>query len=220
MSDLALHKRISFETSCADPKLSTDYLFGQARGQMFGVLVCRNVSGVLGTVKAFSGQYDGLWQVPGWAPPLFDLTKMEALCRDVEPEIKALGKQIERDALDATKLRNLRRQRRQLSQDLMKEIHALYTITNFKGENAPLVEIFQGPGKGIPTGAGDCCAPKLLNYAALHNLHPIGLAEFFWGLENRSQTKQHRMFYNACAEKCQPLLGFMLCGLLATRLSA
>ncbi len=30
-----------------------------------------------------------------------------------------------------------------------------------------------------PSGTGDCCAPKLFNYAFKHNLTPISLAEGF-----------------------------------------
>jgi tRNA pseudouridine32 synthase/23S rRNA pseudouridine746 synthase len=62
-------------------------------------------------------------------------------------------------------------------------------------------------------GVGECCAPKLLNYAALNGLKPLGLSEFYWGKENKSGTRKHGEFYPACAEKCQPILGFMLCGI-------
>jgi len=76
-------------------------------------------------------------------------------------------------------------------------------------ETRPLTELLSG---NIPTGAGECCAPKLLNYAALNGLKPVGLSEFYWGKENKSGTRQHKQFYPACVEKCQPILGFMLCG--------
>ncbi|MFZ1986822.1 MAG: hypothetical protein WAU91_20595, partial [Desulfatitalea sp.] len=61
--------------------------------------------------------------------------------------------------------------------------------------------------------AGDCCAPKLLNAAAKQKLAPKSLAEIFWGRTNRSGTRQQGIFYTACPEKCQPILGFMLCGI-------
>lgn len=67
--------------------------------------------------------------------------------------------------------------------------------------------------KGIPTGTGDCCAPKLLNYAARNRLKPIGISEFFFGRENKSETRKHGEFYPSCKIKCEPILGFMLCGL-------
>ena len=64
---------------------------------------------------------------------------------------------------------------------------------------------------GIPTGTGDCCAPKLLHYAATQQLKPIAMAEFWWG--EHSADKYQGEFYGACAERCQPLMGFMLSGL-------
>ena len=94
----------------------------------------------------------------------------------------------------------------------MKDIHNLYELHNFCGEKKSIYEAFCLP-KGIPTGTGDCCAPKLLNYAALKNLKPIGLAEFYWGAENRSGSRQHGEYYSCCENKCQPILGYMLCGL-------
>ena len=94
----------------------------------------------------------------------------------------------------------------------MRDIHALYRLRNFRGQVAGLEEIFP-PGMGIPTGTGDCCAPKLLQYAAEHELLPLGLAEFYWGRKNASKTRRQGYFYPSCQIKCQPILGFMLCGL-------
>nr|MBF0221391.1 hypothetical protein [Desulfobulbaceae bacterium] len=213
MSTLEESKHIDFASSTSDPKLSTDYLFGSARGQMFGVMTCRHPDGTVGTIKAFSGQYDGIWQVNGWVPPLFNIQKMDALCRNVEKNIKSLGREIEAFEHDSSKRNQLRQDRRLLSQNLMRKIHTLYLLPNFRGETAALTDVFRGKGRGIPTGVGDCCAPKLLGYAASNNLTPLGVAEFFWGRTNRSKSKSHKNFYPACLEKCQPILGFMLCGL-------
>ena len=93
----------------------------------------------------------------------------------------------------------------------MKKLHDLYELQNFKGEKKPLAEFFKDTN-GIPTGAGDCCAPKLLNHAARNNLRPLGIAEFYWGKTNHSNTREHSQFYSCCVSKCQPILGFMLCG--------
>ena len=66
--------------------------------------------------------------------------------------------------------------------------------------------------RGIPVGSGDCCAPKLLNYAAKRQRKPLSIAEFFWGKETHSRDRLEGEFYSSCLDKCQPLLGFMLCG--------
>lgn len=103
-------------------------------------------------------------------------------------------------------------QRKKLSQGLMRAIHSIYMVHNFRGEVKSMPEIIYG-SKGIPTGTGDCCAPKLLNFAARHGYTPLGIAEFFYGLENRSATRSHKTFYPSCTDKCALILGYMLCGL-------
>jgi len=187
-----------------DPRFSTDYLLGEARGQMFGVLECTAASGSIVVLRAFSCQYNGEWRVDGWVPPVLDVEGFHGIADPVDREIKALDRMITEGREPG-----LVRRRRALSRDLMTRIQGLYRLTNFRGETRPMTEVFQG---GIPTGAGDCCAPKLLNHAALHGLTPLGISEFYWGRENRSGTRKHGEFYPACAEKCQPILGFMLCG--------
>ncbi len=187
-----------------DPRLSTDYLLGEARGQMFGVLECTTLGGDLVVLRAFSCQYNGEWLVDGWVPPVLDVVEFHRIADPVDREIKTLDRMIAEGKDPA-----LIRRRRALSRDLMTRIQGLYRFHNFRGQTKPLTEVFQG---GIPTGAGDCCAPKLLNHAALQGLTPRGISEFYWGRENRSGTRKHGEFYPACAGKCQPILGFMLCG--------
>ena len=214
MRALAGQKRVDLlaAESEADPRLGTEYLFGEARGQMFGVMVCRDAAGRRQVLRAFSCQYNGVWTVDGWVPPLFDVREFEALTGETERRIKELGAEIAGGAAPAAVIEEKRRERKRLSQRLMREIHGLYRLHNFRGETRSLAAAFIGPG-GLPTGSGDCCAPKLLNYAARNNLIPLGIAEFYWGRENRAGTRQHGRFYGACAEKCAPILGFLLCGL-------
>lgn len=60
----------------ADRELSTELLFGPPRGKMFGVLECLRADGERLFLYGFSGQYNGRWIVPGWAPPLFDVSAL------------------------------------------------------------------------------------------------------------------------------------------------
>ena len=193
----------------AAPRLSLDYIHGEARGQMFGVLECLDADGQPVILKAFSGQYNGVWDVKGWAPPLLDTERFELLVSSADREIKALGLMIDGLAEGRERM-ELSRKRKVVSQNLMKEIHSLYRIHNFRSEVRSLFDFFKA---GIPTGAGDCCAPKLLNTAAKQKLRPRGLAEIFWGRTNRSGTRRQGEYYTACQEKCAPILGFMLCGI-------
>jgi len=207
-------KRIDFDVpeSEADPRFSTDYLFGDARGQMFGVLVCRDKHGEIGVLKAFSGQYNSAWRLKGWAPPLVDVDLLKSASFGVERMIKRMSRHIDELPVNSTERKTLLNRRKAVSQALMKDIHAMYRLPNFRQELAPLPDIVFGDG-GIPTGTGDCCAPKLLGYAAQHGLTPLGLTEFYFGKENRSGTRKHGKSYSSCSNKCGRILGFMLCGL-------
>lgn len=200
-----------FSGESRNPKLSTDYLYGEALGQMFGVMLCKHRDGTRGLLHAFSCQYNGMLDVTGWVPPLFDPKETLALSCGIEKEIKSLSREMEQHQEGSSVRIRLMEKRRFLSQSLMKDLHSRYRLNNFRGEICSLPEVFNG--KGIPTGSGDCCAPKLLNYAARHGLKPLGLSEFYWGRENRSGSRQQGMFYPPCKEKCDPILGFMLCGL-------
>ena len=192
-------------------RLSTDPLFRESRGKMFGVMECHTADGATIFCKAFSGQFNGLWLVDGWVPPLFDVDEWTGVNTGPEMTIKGLSREIQA-CLDDHEKRNLQRERKDLSRRLMKDLHSLYRLTNFRGLTYRLTDIF--PDKtGIPTGTGDCCAPKLLNFAATNNLVPIRISEFYWGRENKSANRQHGHFYLPCIEKCRPILGFMLCGL-------
>ncbi|MDC7225658.1 MAG: hypothetical protein PQJ61_02710 [Spirochaetales bacterium] len=212
-----------------DSRLSTAPLFGDARGQMFGILLCKvEKSGrdfkagqsspppepVI--LKAFSGQFNGLWEAPGWAPPLLDAGVFRNAVLHADPPIKKLTAEINNLSRDNPQggsqlLTGLIEKRRLLSQRHMNEIHRMYRIHSFSGEETDLFSLF-ADRSGIPAGTGDCCAPKLLNLAIQLGLQPISLAEFYWGRENRSGTKQHGYFYPPCSDKCGPVLPFMLQG--------
>ncbi|MEH2184321.1 RluA family pseudouridine synthase [Nostoc sp.] len=108
------------------------------------------------------------------------------------------------------RISELKQQRKALSRQLQTQMHASYSLTNFSGRSQSLQELMPG---GSPTGTGDCCAPKLLHYAATHNLKPLAMAEFWWGTSSANQDKIPGKFYGACTERCQPLMGFLLSGL-------
>ncbi len=109
------------------------------------------------------------------------------------------------------RIRTLKHQRKQLSQQLQAQMHTAYTLSNFAGQSASLSTL--SSLRGIPTGTGECCAPKLLHYAASHHLRPVAIAEFWWGPTNPSGDKRAGEFYGPCADRCQPILGFLLSGL-------
>ncbi len=63
-----------------------------------------------------------------------------------------------------------------------------------------------------PSGSGDCCAPRLLNFAFANGFQPISMAEFWVGQSPRGEIRVDGQFYPACQPKCAPLLRRMLMG--------
>jgi tRNA pseudouridine32 synthase/23S rRNA pseudouridine746 synthase len=189
-----------------EAKVSTEYLFGPARGQMFGVLVCQDEKGEEVVLKAFSGQYDGNWIVPGWVPPVCEVAQFNAIVDQYDSKIHKLTEKIL--ANDGKEAIILQEERKNLSQSCLKELYGLYRFCCVDESIVTIEDIFGT--KLPPTGTGDCCAPKLLHYAFSHQLHPVSMAEFYYGTPNRSLTKRHKEFYAPCEDKCKPLLKHLL----------
>lgn len=103
------------------------------------------------------------------------------------------------------RVQEIKKERRRLSRTLQAEMHADLDDWLFGEVVWSLNDLFP---TGIPTGTGDCCAPKLLVEAARRNLRPLGMAEFWWGPD--SAERRAGEFYTACKARCQPLLGALL----------
>ena len=114
---------------------------------------------------------------------------------------------------------SIKEQRSLLSNSLQQKLFEQYRFLNIKLEEKNLTDLFIDTAfhhkYGVPpAGAGDCAAPKLLQYAFKAGLKPIALAEFWWGKSPKSEVRQHKNFYTACIGKCQPILTHMLSGML------
>lgn len=111
-------------------------------------------------------------------------------------------------------LSELREHHKMLSNALQHKLHKQYRFLNQRGEVLDLVDIFAATANPTPpAGAGECAAPKLLNFAYKHHFTPLAFAEFWWGASPKSEIRQHKNFYPSCNNKCQPILGHMLQGL-------
>ena len=87
-------------------------------------------------------------------------------------------------------------------------------MLNARGEIKDLCTIFeQTVHKTPPAGAGECALPKLLQYAYLHQLKPLAMAEFWWGNSPKTEVRHHGYYYPSCKGKCEPILQHMLQGL-------
>ena len=108
----------------------------------------------------------------------------------------------------------MRRERHSRSAALQMKLFARFRMLNAHGEVRDLCELFAPTPQHIPpAGAGECAAPKLLQYAYLNALRPVAMAEFWWGASPAGEVRRHGEFYPACIGKCKPILTHMLQGL-------
>jgi tRNA pseudouridine32 synthase / 23S rRNA pseudouridine746 synthase len=109
------------------------------------------------------------------------------------------------------RIEQLKIQRKTMSAALQTKIFEHYGFINQAGVHRSLNDIF---GLELPpAGAGECCAPRLLQYAFEQRLKPIAMAEFWWGASPVSAVRKHGNYYPACKKKCEPILGHMLSGM-------
>jgi len=171
-------------------------------GKMFGVLLYEG-----GYLAAFSAKLDGTYYHEGFVPPVYAMTQ------------ESIGTS------------------REESRRLQRLLFAKYNFVNGKGEYKNLLEIFANEkpivpaeewfGKELknervkelkseripPSGAGECCAPKLLQYALTHGMKPLALAEFWVGAPSKTEIRQEGAFYAPCSGRCVPILKHMTQGL-------
>lgn len=113
-------------------------------------------------------------------------------------------------------MRDLHEQRRRRSEELQQWLFRQFDMLNARGQRRNIIDIFADHGKeyrAIPAGAGECCAPKLLQTAYAMGLQPIAMAEFWWGPSSLTHYREPGAFFPACRSKCLPILTFMLQGL-------
>ncbi|MFT6270830.1 MAG: tRNA pseudouridine32 synthase/23S rRNA pseudouridine746 synthase [Alphaproteobacteria bacterium] len=143
---------------------------------------------------------------------VYDKWRLKALTQNSQQSIGLL--QIKVDAL-TEQIAKCKLQRKILSADLQNRIFSQYQFLNKARAAKSLVDIFAETAlKKPPAGAGECAAPKLLQYAFEHQLVPLAMAEFWWGASPKSEIKKHQQYYPACIGKCQPILKHMLAGML------
>lgn len=180
-------------------------------GKMFGVLVCEEDV----VLRAFSAMLDGSYHHPGFVPPVVDLSDPTGYFKQEEAVISKMADEPEA--------------RRARSRSLQRWMFAQYRMLSAEGEMRDLIDIFahqpailspedyfSGKRAGAslpPSGAGECCAPKLLQYAYTHGLHPVAIAEFWMGASPKGELRHEGCYYPACSGKCRPILGHMLRGL-------
>jgi hypothetical protein len=238
---LKKRKSVSDETNASD-FLVEDVYDEFTGGKMIGILLCETNERTKekAMLKAFSGQWMGEWEVPGWCPPLAQLThnsleyieereKIETLSE----EIKRLDKKSSSDDVSAL-VRELKTKRKNTSRALLERIWDSYSLPSFRkvkkrgeasdnsnnsdGSRRKLIELnirkcYHGDESKLPCGCGDCAAPKLLAECARKGWKPVAIAETWMGpnVKRGAGLREEGVFYGACLERCRPILGHLLC---------
>ena len=107
----------------------------------------------------------------------------------------------------------LKKARKEASALLQKTLFEKFDFLNQKKETKTLLDIFSNPTIKPPAGAGECAAPKLLQFAFKNDLTPLCMGEFWWGISPNSAIRKHKNFYPACQGRCKPILNHMLDGI-------
>ena len=123
---------------------------------------------------------------------------------ELETEVRHFDIEIER----------LKTERKERSAALQRKLFEQFRMLNAQGEVKDLYTIFEQTVQKVPpAGAGECALPKLLQYAYLHQLKPLAMAEFWWGDSPKNEIRHHGYCYPSCKGKCEPILQHMLQGL-------
>ena len=123
---------------------------------------------------------------------------------ELETEVRHFDIEIER----------LKTERKERSAALQRKLFEQFRMLNAQGEVKDLYTIFEQTVQKVPpAGAGECALPKLLQYAYLHQLKPLAMAEFWWGDSPKNEIRHHGYYYPSCKGKCEPILLHMLQGL-------
>lgn len=108
----------------------------------------------------------------------------------------------------------LKEKRKAMSAEMQEQLFAQYNFLDQYGTLKNVKAIFDHTAfDNPPSGAGECAAPKMLQFAFQHQLKPLAFAEFWWGASPASEIRKHGLFYAACRGKCEPILAHMLQGI-------
>jgi len=199
-----------FQNFLAQSTQNWTYDFTSRPGKMFGVLVVQKEDKNLAFLGAMSGNLPKNKTAKGLIPSIFDASTDNYFFDREMKEITVLTNKIR--ASNQSKIINeLKKTRSKKSKEVQRKLFKHFNFLNILNEEKNILPIFNDAiNKKPPAGAGECAAPKLLQYALKNNLKPIAIAEFWWGKPTKDNIKKHLHFYPACLSKCQPILEFML----------
>ena len=110
-----------------------------------------------------------------------------------------------------TSISLLKQKRRTMSDRLQEWLFHHFVMLNEDGDSRSLTDIFRTSlSASPPAGAGECCEPRLLQYAFSHAMTPKCMAMFWIGASPEGEIRHEQTYYPACRSKCKPILEWML----------
>ncbi|MEZ9858907.1 pseudouridine synthase [Vibrio splendidus] len=125
----------------------------------------------------------------------------------IEWKQKIAERQSQVDLIES-ELKNRKQDHQSISEQLETQRLSHYRFINQALESKSLLELLDG--KDALEGSGDCCLPKLLNFAFEHGFKPLALSEFWWGLPPTDIIRQHANLYPVCQSKSFEILDHQL----------
>lgn len=186
------------------------------QGVMLGCLVCWDKSAekrvVLATV---SGNAKRLRQISFdnnkpflFVPNLVTNLQIESALKEYDLQIHELTSEINSNILSEKEKQQLIQKRTSFTDVSLRRVFELYEFTCIGNKKKSLTQIIQNRKKLVPTGTGDCCAPKLLSYAFEKEYEIISMDEIFYG--SNTKNKENGKSYPPCDERCGIVLPYML----------
>ncbi|NQY09254.1 MAG: pseudouridylate synthase [Flavobacteriales bacterium] len=199
-----------FQKIIASESQGWEHDFHTKKGKMFGVLVVQREDNSYAYLGTASGKLPDNVTCDKFVPSIFDDSLDDFFINKGMSELTEIGNEIKKST-NQTEITLLTEERKQKSFAIQEWLFENYSIVNLLGVKKNVLQIFKNSSHGYPpSAAGECAAPKLLQYAFEHQLKPIALAEFWWGKPLKNKEREHMSFYPACKNKCRPILEYML----------
>ena len=199
-----------FQEFITSESQSWEHDFRIQKGKMFGILVVQKEDNSYAYLGTNSGKLPGNATCNKFVPSVFDDSTDDFFINKGMKELTEIGNKIKK-ANCQSEIIELTENRKLKSFALQQRLFENYQFSNLLGMEKDVLQIFKSSSHGNPpAAAGECAAPKLLQYAFKHQLRPIALAEFWWGYSTKNKEREHKKFYPACKNKCRPILEYML----------
>lgn len=141
----------------------------------------------------------------------FMKAELKRLKQRKEKEISIAEEKLQHLCSEISDLKTLRKNKSDALQD---KLFRHFEMLDKDGNKKNVCDIFKDLGAGIPpAGTGECCAPKMIQYAFANGYRLVAMAEFWYGKTPAAEIRHHLHYYPSCMGKCKPLLTYMLRGI-------